>query len=102
MSQAGKELQELEEQVNWHWRNSMKPVRFFAFDARAALPIPLLLVYLRWSSFTLAILFILVFRYLEQKGLTFPAALRALRAWLIGKDRPGLVGALKNKFIDYL
>ncbi|MDB2682780.1 IcmT/TraK family protein [Alphaproteobacteria bacterium] len=102
MSQAGKELVALEDQVNWHWRNSMKPVRFFAFDARAALPLPILIVYFRLSTFLIAIGFLLFFRYLEQKGLTFPAALRALRSWLVGKTRPGWVGALKNKFVDYL
>ncbi len=102
MSKAGKELVALEEQVNWHWRNSMKPVRFFAFDARAALPLPMLLVYFRISTVLVSLLFLLFFRYLERKGLTFPAALRNFRSWLVGKNRPGWVGALKNKFVDYL
>ena len=42
---VGEELDTLQEKVNWHWRNTMRPVRFLAFDARAALPLPLLLVH---------------------------------------------------------
>ncbi len=33
---AAEELENLQEKMNWHWRNSMRVVRFFAFDARAA------------------------------------------------------------------
>jgi intracellular multiplication protein IcmT len=95
-----KELDNLQEKVNWHWRNSMRPVRFMAFDARAALPLPLLLVYARWSTILLTIVTLIVFRYLERKGLTFPAAMRNLRAWVVGKDRPGWPGALRKKFQD--
>lgn len=101
MSQAAKELDLLDDKVNWHWRNSMQPVRFIMFDARAALPLPLLLVYFRPSTLLLTILFLMFFRFLERKGLTFPAALRNFRAWLVGKKRPGWVSVLKNKFVDY-
>lgn len=100
MSKAAKEIDLLEDKVNWHWRNSMQPVRFIMFDARAALPLPLLLVYFRLSTVILTIVFLMFFRYLERRGLTFPAALRNFRSWIVGKKRPGLVGVLKNKFID--
>ena len=79
----------IEEKANWHWRNSMRPVRFFNLDARAALPFALLLVYARPISLGLTILTTLVFHFLERKGLTFPAALRSLRLWFIGNYRPG-------------
>ena len=101
MSKAGQELDNLEDKVNWHWRYSMQPVRFFAFDARAALPIPLLLVYFRISTVILTVATLFFFRFLEHKGLTVPAALRNFRSWLVGKHRPGLVSVLKNKFKDY-
>lgn len=94
------EIQNLQEQLNWHWRNTMRPVRFFAFDARAALPIPLLLVYFRLSTVLLTIATLLLFRYLERKGLTFPAALRTLRSSMVGKERPGWLGAYKKTFKD--
>ena len=42
-----KHIAELQEQVNWHWRNSMRPVRFFNFDVKAAIPLFFLLFYAR-------------------------------------------------------
>ncbi len=98
---VSEQIDTIQEKLNWHWRNSMRTVRFLAFDARAALPIPLLLVYFRWSTVILTIVFLLVFRYLERKGLTFPAAIRNLRSWLIGKNRPGWVSAQHRSFKDY-
>lgn len=95
------ELSNLQEQVNWHWRNSMRVVRFLAFDARAAMPLPLLLVYARLSTLILTIVTLLFFRHLERKGLTFPAALRTFRSWVVGEHRPGWVSAQRRKFIDW-
>ena len=101
MSSVGKELDNLEDKVNWHWRYSMQPVRFFMFDARAALPFVLLIFYARLSTLVLAIVTLAFFRFLEGKGLTYPAAMRNFRAWIIGRYRPGWVSALRNKFVDY-
>ncbi|MCC7305015.1 MAG: type IV secretion protein IcmT [Alphaproteobacteria bacterium] len=98
---AAQELENLQEKMNWHWRNSMRVVRFGPFDVRASLPMPILLVYFRWSTLFLTILFLMVFRYLERKGLTFPAAVRNFRSWIIGKDRPGWLGVRTKKFVDY-
>lgn len=96
-----KEIEAIQEKFNWHWRNSMRPVRFFAFDGRAAMPIPLLLIHARWSTLILTIVTLIIFRFLEQRGLTFPAALRNFRSWLVGVDRPGWVSAQKRKFQDF-
>ena len=98
---AAEQLENLKEKMNWHWRNSMRVVRFFSFDARAALPIPLLLVYARISTVVLTIASLMFFRYLERKGLTFPAALRNFRQWIVGNERSGWVSAHKKKFTDY-
>ncbi len=101
MVNAADEIQNVQEKLNWHWRNSMRVVRFLAFDARAAIPLPLLLIYARPSTLMLTIITLLIFRFLERKGLTTPAAMRNLRAWLLGKDRPGWLGVYRKKFIDY-
>jgi len=98
---AAEEIDNLQEKMNWHWRNSMRTVRFFAFDARASVPIPLLLVYARWSTISLTIITLLVFRFLENKGLTVPSAMRNLRSWLVGSERPGWVSVQRRKFTDY-
>lgn len=88
------------EKANWHWRNSMRPVRFFNLDARAAMPFFILLVYFRPITLFLTIVITLIFSYLEKKGLTFPAALRALRVWIIGQDRPGWVSFRHRRLVD--
>lgn len=98
---VSEQIDNVQEKMNWHWRNSMRTVRFLAFDARASLPFPLLLVYARWSTVILTIAFLMFFRWLEKKGLTFPAAMRAIRMGMVGNDRPGLLGVYRKKFLDY-
>jgi hypothetical protein len=65
------------------------------------LPLPILLVYARWSTLIISISFLVFFRYVEQKGLTFPAAMRNFRAWIVGQERPGWPGVLHRKFRDF-
>ncbi len=99
---AAQEVENLQEKMNWHWRNSMRVIRFFTFDARAAFPIPLLLLRLvDWRVWLLLLINFLVFRLLEQKGLTFPSALRLLRSGIVGDNRPGWLSMKRKKFIDY-
>lgn len=100
MSQA-QELENIQEKFSWHWRNSMQVVRFFAFDSRSALPIPILLVYFRLPTFLLMVATLFFFRYLERKGLTVPAAMRNFRAWIVGVERPGWLSVHRKKFRDY-
>jgi intracellular multiplication protein IcmT len=89
------------EKANWHWRNSMRPVRFFNLDARAAMPFAILLVYARPQSLFFTLVVTTVFYILERKGLTFPAALRALRCWIIGDDRPAWVSMRQRRLRDF-
>lgn len=89
------------EKENWHWRNSMRPVRFFNLDARAALPFCILLVYFRPHTLVITLVITMVFSFLERKGLTFPAALRALRVWFIGQNRPGWLQYSHRRLRDF-
>lgn len=99
---AAEEIENIQEKLNWHWRNSMRVVRFFAFDARASFVGVLLLFRLTsWRLWLLFIFNLLFFRYLENKGLTVVAALRNFRSWVVGIDRPGWISARRRKFIDY-
>ncbi len=91
----------IEERANWHWRNTMRPVRFFALDARAAVPYFLLLVYARPITLFLAIVSTFAFSFLERKGLTFPCALRAFRLWLVGQKRPGWLPMRHRRLMDF-
>jgi intracellular multiplication protein IcmT len=89
------------EKANWHWRNTMRPVRFFGLDARAALPYCVLLVYARPITLFIAVISTIVFYILERRGLTFPSALRALRVWIIGYNRPGWLPFRHRRMIDH-
>lgn len=84
----------------WHWRNTMKPVRFFGFDARAGFFVVLLLVHARLWTLMLLISVFLIFWLLERKGLSFSSALRAARLWFIGRNRPAWIWTRKHKMID--
>jgi intracellular multiplication protein IcmT len=84
-----------------HWRNTQKPVRFFLFDARAFLAVLLFLFHMRLWTFTFASVVILVFWIFERVGLTFPAALRAGRCWLLGVRRPSNHKRSYRYWIDF-
>ncbi len=90
-----------EERVNWHWRNAMRPVRFFAADARLAIPWFVLLFHFRLVTLALTLLLTFVFIALERRGLTFDAALRAFRKWLLGQRRPAWLSVNRKRFVDY-
>lgn len=84
----------------WHWRNTMKPARFFMFDARAALPVAVCLIHFRtWTLVTTAVV-MLIFWLLERRGLTFDAALRAARLFIVGRTRPALIWSAMRRMID--
>ncbi|MFA7276861.1 MAG: IcmT/TraK family protein [Pseudobdellovibrionaceae bacterium] len=87
---AVNQIADLKEQVNWHWRNTMRPIRFFNFDSRAIIPWCILLFHVRWSTLILVIVMTILFQILEKKGLTFDAALRSLRPIIFGPYRPGI------------
>jgi intracellular multiplication protein IcmT len=84
-----------------HWRNSQKPARFFMLDARAFGAIFFFLVHARVWTFILAILVMLIFWIFERRGLTFEAALRALRAWILGRRRPATLNSERRSWTDF-
>ncbi|MBI1327285.1 MAG: type IV secretion protein IcmT [Alphaproteobacteria bacterium] len=96
-----KAVEELREQLNWHWRNSMRPIKFFGLDAKAAIPFLVLIVYFRPITLGIAFLVTMIFWTLEKRGLTVEAAMRKLRSWLVGEDRPGLMQFKHRRFRDF-
>lgn len=89
------------EKQHWHWRNSMRPVLFVNLDARAALPWAILLFFARPITVLIALVSTGIFILLERRGLTFPAAMRSLRVWIIGDYRPGWYPHRKRSLKDY-
>lgn len=84
-----------------HWRNTQKPVRFFFLDARAFVAVLFLLVHARVWSFVTVIAIMATFWFFERRGLTFSAALRAFRSWVLGKKRPANSRRARRRLIDY-
>lgn len=90
------------EKANWHWRNTMRPVRFFAMDARVAIIYFAMIGF--WAHLWAWILMVvntMIFMYLEKKGLTFPSALRKFRTWIHGKLRPAWPRFKRRRLVDY-
>ncbi len=84
-----------------HWRNSMKPARFFFMDARAAVPFVFTLLHLRWYTLVMAAITTMIFVILEQRGMSFDAALRALRVWFVTRKRPNIKHSDRHRMVDY-
>lgn len=89
------------EKRNWHWRNTMRPARFFGLDARAGAPYVVLLFYFRPITLFITFVLTVLFWYLERRGLTFPSALRSFRCWMLGQRRPGWLAFRRRKLVDY-
>ena len=67
-----------------HWRDSARSPRFFIIDARAAFPLFLLLMHIRYWTAILALASMVFFGILERFGFTVPKFWRWLRAFLAG------------------
>ncbi len=86
---------------DWHWRNTMRPARFFAIDSRAALAVILVLVHFRLWTFVLGCLTMIGFWLAERAGYDFDAVLRRGRSFVIGPKRPAVVFGSKRRLKDY-
>lgn len=86
---------------DWHWRNAMKPARFFAVDARASAFLFLFLIHMRLWTLGLVGVVLLLFWFLERKGLSFSSAMRSARSWLFGEKRPAWLWIRKRSLVDY-
>jgi intracellular multiplication protein IcmT len=80
------------------WRNTMLPVRIWVADARALIPLLVVLVHIRLWTFYIALGGIALFAVLEWFGLTFPAAMRTLRRWIVGPRRPAIPAWKKRRY----
>ena len=80
------------------WRNTMLPVRVYVVDARGLIPLMVVLVHIRVWTFYVALGGIAVFTALEWLGLTFPAAVRTVRRWIVGSRRAAIPAWKKRRF----
>lgn len=100
---AESQVEILEEKLNWHWRNTMHPVRFFIVDARVAffwlIQVLNLFNGVLWCI-TLSIT--ALFYFMERRGLSYPSAIRLARGWLAGDLRPAWYAYRRRKLKDYV
>lgn len=83
------------------WRDTMRPARFFGVDARATLPMLVLIMNMNANTLMFALFGVAIFTFLERKGLTVPAALRTVRCWIAGPVRPAVPWWLSRRYVDY-
>ena len=82
------------------WRDSMRPVRFYVFDARLLiLAVPWLFLPTWWTTAVVAAA-MLACRAAEARGYRVAAAVRALRALSAGRRR-ALHAARLRRFTDF-
>ena len=84
-----------------HWRNTQKPARFLFLDARAFAGIIVLLLHARMWVFVLVGFYMFMFWMFERRGLSYDAALRAIRCWFLGRHRPANSRRANRRTIDY-
>lgn len=84
-----------------HWRNTQKPVRFFFLDARAFVGVFVFMLHARIWVLVLTGVSLLFFWFLERRGLSFGSSVRAIRSWLVGKNRPAASRRGRRRMIDY-
>ena len=82
------------------WRDSMRPVRFYVFDARLLILLTPWLFLPTWWTTATVVAAMLVCRAAEARGYRFRAALRALRSLSAGRRR-ALHAARLRRFVDF-
>ena len=82
------------------WRDSMRPVRFYAFDARLLALVVLWLFVPGWWTTAAVVLALAALRVAEARGYRLRAALRAVRAWTAGR-RTALHARRARRFVDF-
>jgi intracellular multiplication protein IcmT len=70
-----------------HWRDSARAARFFIIDAKAAFPVMLFLLHIRWWTFIIAMIATFFFTILNRFGYSVEVFLRFTRAFFAGKRK---------------
>lgn len=69
------------------WYNSGRRVRFLGIDGRGAILLIVMIYYMSWWTFGLAIVGIASLIMLERRGYSIPNAVRKMRVFLTGPSR---------------
>ena len=88
------------EAPNAPWRDTMRPVRFYAIDARLLIPATLWLFVPTWWTTAAVVLTAVAFRVAEARGYRLGAAARAVRARTAGR-RHALHARRTRRFVEF-
>lgn len=84
-----------------HWRDTYKPARFFMLDARAGVPLIFCALHLQYWTIGIATIVVLLFWFLERRGLSFSSAFRMFRSEMAGVHRPAKTAHKIRGHVDY-
>jgi hypothetical protein len=85
-----------------NWRDTYKPARFFMVDARIAPALLITLVWVRWYTVIPTIILIGLVWYAEKRlDMDVASALRSVRSWFAGSDRPARSVLKQRSVVDY-
>ncbi len=87
--------------MDLHWRNTQKTPRFFMLDARSAGVILMCMVYIKIWTLVTAVMVIAMFYVFERAGLSFGSAIRAVRCYILGRDRPANHRRSIRRYVDF-
>ena len=82
------------------WRDTMRPVRIYMFDARLLALATVWIFLPSWWTTAVLLAAAIGLRIAEARGYGLPAALRALRARSAGRRR-ALEGWRTRRFVDF-
>jgi intracellular multiplication protein IcmT len=66
------------------WRDSARMPRLWIFNAYATFPLLLLLFYMNWWTFSLAMMVMVFFKVIDYYGFTLPVFGRLLKSYIAG------------------
>ena len=84
------------------WRESYKPARLLIMDARVTALVLLAMLHVRWYTVGPLVLICAVLWFIEKRlEMDVPSALRAIRSWMAGAQRPARPEQKRRGRVDY-
>ena len=71
--------------LNGFWRESARSARLAFMSAYVVVPLMLFLLHIRWWTFSVLVVTIILMTIIENFGFTPPVAVLAVRSWIAGK-----------------
>lgn len=70
-----------------HWRDSSRQAKLWIFDSMAAFPLFIMIFNITWTTFGVAVLFMVFLKLISIYGFSVPVFMRFIRSVLAGKRK---------------